>query len=189
MMMLYLYSSPEREIPVLLDVRHKAAVVEDCPHDARQGRECQREILRQVRDRTRHEIDFEPVAGFDARGVALDDRQAHVDGVAEKDAGEGFRQHRRNTGELDDGRRVFAGGAEAEVRPAHDEVAGGDLRREFRVGVLEHVLRELGQVRPQVEQPPGGDEVGRNVVAERPCFARKRHRYSPCIDVVFQYHV
>ena len=63
---------------------------------------------------------------------------------------------------------MLAARAEPEVAPADHKVARLDPLGELGVGVFEHVLGELGQVGAQVEQSARRDEVGRDVVAERP---------------------
>ena len=106
------------------------------------------------------EVDFELVAGVELRGVALDDRQAHIHGVPVEDPREGLCQDRAGAGELDDDRGVLARGAEAEIAPADDEIARLASWRRIGVGVLEDVLGQLREVRAQVVIAPGGDEVG-----------------------------
>src|SRR3972149_3552148 len=160
------------EVAVPLDVLDEPALLQDSRHHRRKGRELQLDLLRPVVDAPPLEVDVELVAVVDPVRVHDDRGQSDVDAVPVEDAGERLREDRPRPRDLDDQGRMLPGRALPEVPPADDEVPRPHLLRALLPGVLEDVLRELGQVRPQVVVPPRGDQVRGDVVPELPRAAR-----------------
>ena len=77
------------------------------------------------------------------RRLALQDRQADVDGVAVEDPGKGGGDDAGDAARLDGERRVLPGRAAAEVLVGHHDVARLHLVDEVRVDVLHAVGGQL----------------------------------------------
>ena len=77
----------------------------------------------------------------------FDEEQAVVDGVAEEDPREGFRDHALDSQRFDDLRCLFSGRTAAEVFSGNDDVAGLDLGSQLRAergkSILFHIVNGL----------------------------------------------
>src|SRR5919109_1366315 len=132
-----IYSSESRLSSVLhpplaqpfLHVRLQPAQLDDILDEVGERRRLVLLAARQVVDDASLRLDLQLVAGLDRAGglVALKDRQADVDRIAEEDPREGRGDDGADTGTLDADRRHLARGAAAEVRPRDDDVAAGHL--------------------------------------------------------------
>src|ERR1051325_10102975 len=110
---------------------HEATHLEQVGHELRESLGTVLVALREVADDALLEIDLELVSFLDSlRSLRrLKDRVAHVDGVAEEDAGEGIGDHKRDPGTPDGDGRDLARGPAAEVGPADEDVALSHARR------------------------------------------------------------
>jgi hypothetical protein len=151
----------------LLELIEQAAGAHDLEQERRHRRTAQGLATRGETQRAARKIDFDRGARRDAVDrVAFERRQAQVDGVAVKEAGEGARQHRGNAEVLQRLRRLLARGTAAEVASGDDDVAVAHLAGERRVDRFEAMARQF--VDAGCHPPARGERIGIDVVAEQP---------------------
>src|SRR6266508_1730696 len=155
--------------------RHQAAHPKKVVHELRKWLGPVLVAFREVADDAFLEVDLELVTLFHRLGRLrrLQDRVAHVDGVAEEDPRERVGDHQRDAGAPDRHRRDLPRRATSEIRAPDQDVSGRDAGRP-RVATryaLHRVLAELLLVQG-VDRVLGRDDlVGVDVVAELPGFA------------------
>src|SRR6266508_4610855 len=170
--------------------RHQAAHPKKVVHELRKWLGPVLVAFREVADDAFLEVDLELVTLFHRLGRLrrLQDRVAHVDGVAEEDPRERVGDHQRDAGAPDRHRRDLPRRATSEIRAPDPDVSGRDAGRP-RVATryaLHRVLAELLLVQG-VDRVLGRDDlVGVDVVAELPGLAAddlgQRHRIAAGIS-------
>ena len=126
-----------------MNMRDKAAVIEDRAHNTWKRRKRERDTVGEVLDRALREIHLKLVACFDLIGIAYNYGESYIDGVTEKYPREGFRKHRRYSGKFNDRGGVLTGRTQPEIAAAHDKIALAHVRGEIGIGILEHMFRQF----------------------------------------------